>query len=116
MHKRIFEFIHIQRTVISKMDQLFFYFVKRLKIIHTSVYTRDNSDVFFLFQQSFDHTHSLADQKISMNICLKKEQIFRRIVIYILIIKTIILVQFLRSFLIFCQNQVRCKKPGKPIY
>ena len=116
MNKCILEFIHIQRTVISEMDQLFFYLIKRLKIIQTSVYTGNYCDAFFLFQKCLDHTHPLTDQKIPVNICLKKEHIFCRIIIYILIIKTIIFVQFLRRFFIFRQNQMRWKKPGKPIY
>ena len=116
MNKCILELIHIQCTVISEMNQLFFNFIKRLKIIHASIYTGDNCNILFLLQQCLNNAHPLAYQNISMNIRLKKKQILCRVIIYILIIKTIIFIQLFRSFLIFCQNQMRWKKPGKPIY
>ena len=98
------------------MKQLFFYFFQRRQIIHTAINARDNCNFILPLQKCTDHLHSLADQKISMNICLKEKKILCRIIIHMFIIKTIILIQLFRRFFICGNYQMTWKKPGKPIH
>ena len=90
-------------------------FFQRHKKIHTSIYTGDNCD-FLLLQKCADHTHTLADQQIPVNICLKKQQIFCRIKIYIFVIETVILIDLFCTAFIICKDQMTWKKPGKTIH
>ena len=71
IHQFIFQLIHVYRTVIFIMNQLAFYFFQRFQEIHASVNACDNCKFLFL-QQCPDYFHSLSDQQISMNICLKE--------------------------------------------
>ena len=116
MDKRSCQFIHIQGTVVAKMNQLFFYFFQRYKIVHTAINTGNDRNLILAFQKSANHLHSLTNQQISMYICLKKKKILCRIVINTFIIKTIIFIQFFRRFFICGNYQMTWKKPGKPIH
>ena len=90
-------------------------FFQRHKKIHTSIYTGDNRN-FLLLQKCTDHTHTLPDQQISVNICLKKQQILCRIKIYIFVIETVILIDLFCTAFIICKDQMTWKKPGKAIH
>ena len=116
MDKRSCQFIHIQGAVIAKINQLFFYFFQRCKIVHTAINTGNDRNLILTFQKSANHLHSLTNQQIPMYICLKKKKILCRIVINTFIIKTIIFIQFFRRFFICGNYQMTWKKPGKPIH
>ena len=60
------------------------------QIVHTAV-NAGNHRQFLLLQKCLYHTHSLADQQISLNICLEKEKILRRVKHGIFVIKAQVL-------------------------
>ena len=115
IHQIYFQLIQIDHTVTFKMKKTTFDLFQGHQKIHASVYA-GNHRHFFLFQKCPDHTHPLPDQKISVNICLKKQKILCRIKIYIFVIETVILINFLRMPLIIRKNQMIWKKPGKSIH
>ena len=96
------------------MKHLFPNFIQRRQIIHTAV-NAGNHRQLLLLQKFLYHTHSLADQQIPVNICLKKEHIFCRIIIYILIIKTQVFTDFLCLALISCDHKAHRCFAGKPM-
>ena len=66
-----FQSIYIHRAVAGKMQNLFPYLLQRFQKIHTTINTGNNDQFLFLHKRT-DHLHSLADQQIPMNICLKE--------------------------------------------
>ena len=110
------QFVHIKAAVITEMYELFFNLFQRKQIIHTAINTGNDRNLLLPFQKRTDNLHALTYQKVSVNICLKEEQILCRIIINTLIIKAVILVKIF-CCLFICRNyQMRWKKPGKPIH
>ena len=73
-----FQSIYIHSAVTGKMQKLFPYLLQRFQKIHTAINTGNNSQLLFLHKRT-DHLHSLADQQIPVNVCLKEKQIPGRI-------------------------------------
>ena len=97
------------------MKDFFLNFLQRHQVIHTSVNAGHNCN-FFLFQKRFHHTHSLADQQISLNISLEEQQILRRIKKCLFVIKTQVFTDFLCLALIPCDHKTPGRFLGKPMY
>ena len=115
LYQLFLQLIQIDHTVTFKMKKSASDLFQRHQEIHTSVDAGNNGH-FFLFQKCPDHTHPLPDQKISVNICLKKQKILCRIKIYIFVIEAVILIDFLCVALIIRKDQMIWKKPGKSIH
>ncbi|CCY33249.1 unknown [Ruminococcus sp. CAG:60] len=112
IHQRLFQKIHIDNAVPVKMQYFFADFFQGHQVVHTAVNACDNSQVLLL-QKRLYHTHSLANQQISLNICLEKQKILRRIKQGILIIKAQVLEGFLRLALISCDYKAQGCFAGK---
>ena len=115
LYQLFLQLIQIDHTVTFKMKKSASDLFQRHQEIHTSVDAGNNGH-FFLFQKCPDHTHPLPDQKISVYICLKKQKILCRIKIYIFVIESVILIDFLCVALIIRKDQMIWKKPGKSIH
>ena len=115
LHQTVFQFIHIQRAVVAEIDKLFFYIFQRSQKIHTAIDAGHHGD-FLPGEKSFDHLHSLADDQISMDIRLKKQKVSCRIKQHISVIKAVILIDLFGAALIFREDQMTWKKPGKPVH
>ena len=88
-YQSVFQFIHIQTAVIAEVEKLLSDAFQRCQKIHAAINAGDYSCSFSL-QKCLDYFHSLTDQEISMNICLKKKKIPGRIITGIFVIEAII--------------------------
>ena len=114
LHKGIFQHIHVDHAVRIEMKHLFPNFFQGHQIVHTAVNAGNHSQ-FLLLQKCLYHTHSLADQQISLNICLEKEKILRRVKHGIFVIKAQVLEDFLSLALISCDHKAHRCFAGKPM-
>ena len=97
------------------MDKLFLYVLQRSQKIHAAVDAGHHGD-FLPGEKGFDHLHPLADDQISVDVRLKKQKVSCRIIQHISVIKTVILIDLFGAALIFREDQMTWKKPGKPVH
>ena len=87
-----FQLIHIHLAGAVEMQGVLLYYLKRKQVVHTASHTGDHCHTS-VFQQGSNHFHSLFSKKVSVNICLKKNQILCRIIKYIPVVQTVIFVE-----------------------
>ena len=87
------QFFQIYRAVVFKDQGMLSYNLQRKEIVHTPSHTGDHCRSF-IFQKSCHSPHSFSCKKISMHICLEKDQILGRIKEDFLVIHPVVFIDF----------------------
>ena len=113
--------IQVNLAVIANLYYFFLPHGKRHQTVQAAV-DRSNDRHFFPLQQCAKHLDPLSGKKITMDICLIKDQILARIhhrpavvIQYFRIIQPKILIKCLGFQIIFRNDQSKRKLPEKPI-
>ena len=87
------QFFQVYRAVVFKDQGMLSYNLQRKEIVHTPSHTGDHSHTF-IFQEGSHSPHSFSCKKISMHICLEKDQILGRIKEDFLVIHPVVFIDF----------------------
>ena len=93
----------IHNAFFPQPDHLLFQFLQRKQTVHQAV-NRRNDRHRLMLQQFLNNRQTLTHQRLPMHIGTVKNNISRRIIVYILIKKAVILVNILYSFLTVGHN------------
>ena len=103
-NKIFLKLLQIQNFFFGHMNPVFLISFKRQTIVHAAIQRRYDGKRF-LFQQPFDNFQPFFDNRLSVHIRTVKDEILRRIIHDIVVVKFQIFHKFLGPHFIVCDNK-----------